>query len=30
MDRWFDDRGRWVCSRFVAFDGSTIDYVLQE
>jgi hypothetical protein len=30
MDQWFDDRGRWVRSRFVVFDGSTIDYVLQE
>lgn len=30
MDQWFDDRGRWVRSRFVVFDNSTIDYVLQE
>jgi hypothetical protein len=30
MDQWFDDRGRWIRSRFVVFDGSTIDYVLQE
>ncbi len=30
MDQWFDDRGRWVGSRFVVFDGSTIDYLLQE
>ena len=30
MDQWFDDRGRWVGSRFIVFDGSTIDYVLQE
>ena len=30
MDQWFDDRGRWVRSRFVVFDSSTIDYVLQE
>jgi hypothetical protein len=30
MDQWFDDRGRWVKGAFVAFDGSKIDYVLQE
>ncbi|MGE0574873.1 DUF6134 family protein [Reyranella sp.] len=30
MDQWFDDRGRWVRSRFVVFDGSSIDYVLQD
>jgi hypothetical protein len=30
MDQWFDDRGRWVKGTFVAFDGSTIEYILQE
>lgn len=30
MDQWFDDRGRWVKASFKAFDGSTIEYVLQE
>ena len=30
MDQWFDDRGRWVKAAFQAFDGSTIEYVLQE
>jgi hypothetical protein len=30
MDQWFDDRGRWVKSVFVAYDGSAIEYVLQE
>jgi hypothetical protein len=30
MDQWFDDRGRWVRAAFPAFDGSTIEYVLQE
>jgi hypothetical protein len=30
MDLWFDDRGRWVKGIFVAFDGSTIEYILQE
>jgi len=30
MNQWFDDRGRWVKSTFQAFDGSTIDYILQE
>lgn len=29
-DQWFDDRGRWVKSTFKAFDGSTIEYILQE
>lgn len=29
-DQWFDDRGRWVKSVFKAFDGSTIEYILQE
>ncbi|UYN93386.1 MAG: hypothetical protein KIT25_15125 [Enhydrobacter sp.] len=30
MTQWFDDRGRWVRSTFQAFDGSTIEYILQE
>lgn len=30
MNQWFDDRGRWVKSTFRAFDGSTIEYILQE
>ena len=30
MDQWFDDRGRWVKAAFTAFDGSTIEYILQE
>jgi hypothetical protein len=30
MDQWFDDRGRWVKGAFTAFDGSTIEYILQE
>jgi hypothetical protein len=30
MDQWFDDRGRWVRASFPAFDGSTIEYILQE
>jgi hypothetical protein len=30
MDQWFDDRGRWVKAAFKAFDGSTIEYILQE
>jgi hypothetical protein len=30
MDQWFDDRGRWVKAAFQAFDGSTIEYILQE
>ena len=30
MDQWFDDRGRWVKGAFTAFDGSTIEYTLQE
>ena len=28
--QWFDDHGRWVKGAFVAFDGSTIEYILQE
>jgi hypothetical protein len=30
MDQWFDDRGRWVKASFPAFDGSLIEYILQE
>jgi hypothetical protein len=30
MEQWFDDRGRWVKGTFSAFDGSTIEYILQE
>jgi len=30
MEQWFDDRGRWVKGTFAAFDGSTIEYILQE
>lgn len=30
MDQWFDERGRWVKGAFTAFDGSTIEYILQE
>lgn len=30
MTQWFDDRGRWVKSSFQVFDGSTIEYILQE
>ncbi len=30
MNQWFDGRGRWVKSTFQAFDGSTIEYILQE
>lgn len=30
MDQWFDDRGRWVKAAFKAFDGSEIEYILQE
>ncbi len=30
MDQWFDDRGRWVKATFKAFDGSTVEYILQE
>jgi hypothetical protein len=30
MDQWFDDRGRWVKGTFTAFDGSLIEYILQE
>jgi hypothetical protein len=30
MDQWFDDRGRWVRAAFKVFDGSRIEYILQE
>jgi Family of unknown function (DUF6134) len=30
MDQWFDDKGRWVKGTFTAFDGSTIEYILQQ
>lgn len=30
MEQWFDARGRWVKGTFTAFDGSTIEYILQE
>ena len=30
MDQWFDSRDRWVKASFVAYDGSTIEYILQE
>lgn len=30
MEQWFDGRGRWVKGTFAAFDGSTIEYILQE
>ena len=30
MEQWFDDQGRWVKSRFIVSDGSTIEYLLQE
>jgi hypothetical protein len=29
-NQWFDDHGRWVKGAFVAFDGSTVEYILQE
>jgi hypothetical protein len=29
-NQWFDDRGRWVKGAFTAFDGSTVEYILQE
>lgn len=29
-EQWFDDRGRWVKTRFKASDGSSIEYILQE
>jgi hypothetical protein len=30
MHLWFDDQGRWVKGTFPAFDGSTVEYILQE
>ena len=30
MEQWFDARGRWMKGTFTAFDGSTIEYILQE
>ena len=30
MEQWFDDKGRWVKGVFAAFDGSMIEYILQE
>lgn len=30
MDQWFDSRGRWVKAAFPAFDGSVVEYLLQE
>jgi hypothetical protein len=30
MDQWFDDKGRWIKATFTAFDGSTIEYILQQ
>ena len=30
MDQWFDDRGRWVKAAFKAFDGSMIEYNMQD
>jgi hypothetical protein len=30
MEQWFDDQGRWIKSRFVVSDGSTIEYLLLE
>jgi len=30
MDLWFDDHNRWVKGTFAAFDGSTVEYILQE
>jgi len=29
-NQWFDDHGRWVRGAFVAFDGSIVEYILQE
>lgn len=29
-EQWFDDHGRWVKTTFKAFDGSMIEYILQE
>jgi hypothetical protein len=30
MEQWFDAKGRWIKGTFTAFDGSTIEYILQE
>lgn len=30
MDLWYDAHSRWVKGIFVAFDGSTVEYILQE
>lgn len=30
MDQWFDDRARWVKAAFKAFDGSMIEYIMQD
>lgn len=30
LDLWFEGGGRWVKARFIARDGSTIEYTLQE
>lgn len=30
MEQWFDSKGRWIKGTFTAFDGSTIEYILQE
>ena len=30
MDQWFAEDGRWIKGTFTAFDGSTIEYILQE
>ncbi len=30
MDQWFDDSDRWVKASFIAHDGSTVEYILQE
>lgn len=30
MDQWFDDKGRWIKGTFTAFDGSPIEYILQQ
>jgi hypothetical protein len=30
MEQWFDDKGRWIKGTFTAFDGSPIEYILQQ
>lgn len=30
LDQWFDDQGRWVKTSFKAFDGSTVELLLQD